>query len=146
MLRGGGGVTGPRTTGAGGAGARTAGGAAVVGTATALRASVVVVLGRGAVVVGAAAVVVVGMAVVVVVNDVVVDEAPIGSSVAATCIPSGAVRPAGPAPVHVDTPSSAAARSGLAMTGFMAIGPTRIVGQHITEGVGVKGPSGSDDT
>src|SRR2546421_8735059 len=145
MLRGGGGVTGPKTTGGVGAGARTAGGAVVVGVATALRGSLVVVLGGGAVVVGAA-VVGVGAAVVVVVNDVVVDEAAIGSSVAATCIASGLVRPAGEAPVQVETPMTAAARSGFATTGLMAKRPTRIVGQHITGGVRGKAPSVGGDT
>jgi hypothetical protein len=67
--------------------------------------------------------------VVVVVNDVVVDEAAIGSSVAATCIVSAVGGSTGVAPTHVEAPRSAAASSGLATTGFMARGTNaRIAG------------------
>lgn len=80
----------------------------------------VVVVGRGAVVVGAA-VVVVGAAVVVVDSDVEVDDNGTGSSVAATSMDwRGVATPAGDAPAHVEAPTSAAARSGLATTGLMA--------------------------
>jgi hypothetical protein len=113
MSRTGGGDTGgsPFWTGAAGAGARAAGGAVVV---TDTWRVAVVVVGRGAVVVGAP-VVVVGAAVVVVLDDVEVDAAT-GRSAAATWIPSWwGGTPAGEAPAHVEAPTRAAARSGLAM-------------------------------
>jgi hypothetical protein len=125
MSRGGGAVTGPSTTWAAEAGAREMDWAVVVVTGAGRTA--VVVVGRGAVVVGAAVkVVVVGAPVVVVVDGAVVEEAAIGNSVAATCIESAAGGAAGVAPTQVAAPTSTAARSGLATTGFRAI--ARIAG------------------
>src|SRR5688572_27538378 len=122
MSRAGGGVTGGRRVWAAGTGARTAGGAFVVGVAAARVARVVG--GRGAVVGGtaAAAVVVVGATVVVVVADVVVDDGGNGRSAAATwSVSADGVNPAGEAPANVETPTSTAARSGLATTGLVRI-------------------------
>ena len=128
MSRAGGGVTGGSSVWAAGTGARTAGGAFVVGVLAARVARVVV--GRGAVVVttAVAAVVVVGATVVVVVADVVVDDGGgNGRSAAATwSVSTDGVNPAGEAPANVETPTSTAARSGLATTGLVRI--ARIAG------------------